>query len=194
MSYEQRVTWTVVPNTVPTVIKNCPKCGGKAVYKNSGKFRVNANKSYIDIWLIYFCEHCKSTWNMTIYERCHPKALNQELYQRFMANDEELAKEIGFDISHHNRNKVQLNLEQVQYDIEGEDLELLSGKKYHIEINCPYPIGTRMDKILSEKLEVSRSKVKAWSTKGWFNGSEGEKVQKMKLKKKNNVIIHMPEG
>ncbi|WP_084023929.1 DUF1062 domain-containing protein [Clostridium taeniosporum] len=39
------------------------KCNEKIHYINSGKFRVNANKNNIDIWLIYQCEKCKSTWN-----------------------------------------------------------------------------------------------------------------------------------
>jgi hypothetical protein len=49
----------VIPQGTPKVVKNCPKCGGGSHFINTKKFRVNANKKYLDIWLIYQCEKCK---------------------------------------------------------------------------------------------------------------------------------------
>ncbi|WP_243015095.1 DUF1062 domain-containing protein, partial [Brevibacillus borstelensis] len=51
----------------PPAIKYCKKCGKKTEYVCSGLFRVNAQCKYLDIWLIYKCSNCDSTWNMTIY-------------------------------------------------------------------------------------------------------------------------------
>ena len=65
MNYLRKIEWTIIPDTTPQVRRNCPKCGEKAHFINSEKFRVNANGSHIDIWLIYQCNQCKSTWNMT---------------------------------------------------------------------------------------------------------------------------------
>ena len=71
MSCLKKVGWYIAPITLPSVNKNCPKCGHNARFVNTEKFRVNANKNRLDVWLIYQCNHCKSTWNMTIYE--HPR-------------------------------------------------------------------------------------------------------------------------
>lgn len=64
------------------VRRNCPKCNEKVLYINSERFRVNANKNSIDIWLIYQCEKCKSTWNMTIYERIKPYDIDKYEYEK----------------------------------------------------------------------------------------------------------------
>lgn len=40
---QETIVWEVIPKNEPTVIKNCTKCGGHAVFESSGKFRVNAN-------------------------------------------------------------------------------------------------------------------------------------------------------
>lgn len=61
MSYLREIQWEIVPQNLPQVTRNCPKCNEKTGFVNSGKFRINANRNHIDIWLIYQCEKCKST-------------------------------------------------------------------------------------------------------------------------------------
>lgn len=93
---------------IPEVIRKCPKCGKKTHFINTKRFRVNANKNRVDVWLIYQCRKCKSTWNMTIYERKNPKKILAEEYERFLANDEDLAKEYGKDKDIHVKNRAEL--------------------------------------------------------------------------------------
>lgn len=66
MSYIKKYLWELVPKNIPAVRRKCPKCGEKTNYISTGKFRVNANKNNIDVWLIYQCEKCKTSWNMDI--------------------------------------------------------------------------------------------------------------------------------
>lgn len=72
--------WEITPESVPVVIHNCPKCSNSSEYKCSGNFRVNANQSTIDVWLIYQCSKCKNTWNMEILSRTNVKTIDNELY------------------------------------------------------------------------------------------------------------------
>ena len=73
------------------VIHKCGHCGKKMTFVSTRRFRVNANKNKLDIWLIYQCKKCKHTLNIPIYERISPQKIPRELYDGFLANDEELA-------------------------------------------------------------------------------------------------------
>lgn len=165
MNYCKNVKWKIIALTTPMVKRNCSKCGNNASFKNSQKFRVNANKSKLDIWLIYQCEKCKSTWNMAIYERISPTDIDSTQYKLFLNNDVELAKKYGFDIAIHNKNKVKLEVENVEYEVIGEEINMLQSNfdernKISIDITCEYSLGLRVDKVLSKKLGISREKIK----------------------------------
>lgn len=168
MSYLKKYQWELVPENLPIVKRNCPKCNQKSHYINSEKFRVNANKNNLDIWLIYQCEKCKSTWNMTIYERIKHKDINKYEYEKFLSNDKELAREYAFNLSVYNKNKAEVILEDVNYKLIERKLEAYYIKENElvIEIICKYPIEMRVDKFLSDKLGLSRSKIKDMHRKG----------------------------
>lgn len=95
-------------NTIK-VIHKCSGCNKKMPFVNSGKFRVNANGNNVDVWLIYRCQKCKHSLNLTIYERTKPGKIPQELYEKFMANDEELAIAYGNDVEFLKKNHVEIS-------------------------------------------------------------------------------------
>lgn len=168
MSYLNKYQWELVPDNLPIVKRNCPKCNQKSHYISNEKFRVNANKNNIDIWLIYQCEKCKSTWNMAIYERIKPNDINRYEYEKFLSNDKELAREYAFNLSVYNKNKAEVILEDVNYNLSQRKLEAyyINENELVIEIICKYPIEIRVDKLLSDKLGLSRSKIKDMHRKG----------------------------
>lgn len=67
-------------------------CGRKTHFKNTKKFRVNANGNKLDIWLIYQCENCRHTLNLAIYERQKVSSISKEEYKCFLGNDEQLVE------------------------------------------------------------------------------------------------------
>ncbi|MBR4905975.1 MAG: DUF1062 domain-containing protein [Clostridia bacterium] len=91
------------------VYHRCGGCGKKQEFLNSGRFRVNANGSRIDVWLIYRCKKCKHSWNLTVYERVSPSKIPPELYELFLENDEETASRYGNDLAFLKRNHAELN-------------------------------------------------------------------------------------
>ena len=90
------------------VYHKCGGCGKKQPFVNSGRFRVNANGNRVDVWLIYRCDKCKHSWNLTIYERAKPTKIPPDKYELFLDNDEELAAEYGNDIEFLKRNNAEL--------------------------------------------------------------------------------------
>lgn len=79
------------------IIHKCGRCGKKMPFVSTRRFRVNANRNRLDVWLIYQCQKCKHTLNIPIYERVPPQKIPRELYEGFLANDEELAVKYGSD-------------------------------------------------------------------------------------------------
>ena len=69
MSYLKKIEYEIIPKESFMVIRNCSGCGRKSYFKNTKRFRVNANGNKLDVWLIYQCEKCRHTLNLTIYER-----------------------------------------------------------------------------------------------------------------------------
>ena len=50
------------------IIHRCGRCGKKAIFVSTRRFRVNANKNKLDVWLIYQCKKCRHTLNIPIFE------------------------------------------------------------------------------------------------------------------------------
>ncbi|WP_097015421.1 DUF1062 domain-containing protein [Anaerocolumna aminovalerica] len=191
MSYLKKKQWILIPDSIPEVIRYCPKCGKRTNFINSEKFRINANRNNIDIWLIYQCSKCKSTWNMSIYERINPNDIKKELYDKFLANDKMLAKKYGFDVTIHNKNMSELILDNMDYHI----IESVSNdycdkeNEQSIEIISEFPLDIRMDKFLSENLDISRSQIKSMFDKGFIYCQEERNWIKKKVK--NGMVINI---
>ena len=187
---QEIIKWKVIPIGEPEVIKNCPKCGGGAHFESSKKFRVNANQSKLDVWLIYQCKKCKATWNMTILSRVNPKEIPPEEYHKLMNNDELLARFYAFDISTHKQNNSVLNYEIVEYRVEGDPLDLETLREnITLEIECDEVFDLRIDKVLSKKLSISREQVKKLCKQGRLKGLEEKQLWKAKLKNKMQIEI-----
>ena len=163
MSYLKKIEYRIVPSESFSVIRNCSGCGVKARYKNTKRFRVNANGNKLDVWLIYQCEKCKHTLNLTIYERQKPTAVPEDEYKRFLSNDEKLAEEYGRNFPFFRKNKAEVDSENLAYQyIKLQEIEDNIHAEEHVQIiiHNPYGLKIRPEKQIAEVLELSRSSVK----------------------------------
>ena len=161
--------YEIVPEKSFSVIRNCSGCGRKAAFINTKKFRVNANGNRIDVWLIYQCEQCKHTFNLTIYERKNPTLIPNEEYEQFLCNDEALAKEYGKKIQFFRSNKAEVNYQSVPYCfslIKEDTHDGTLPRQCYYEIQNPYGLKIRREKQIAEVLGVSRSNVKSLIEQG----------------------------
>lgn len=166
MSY-YKIKYTIIPKTAYTITRSCPKCGGKTCFESTNKFRVNANASKLDVWLIYQCKNCKSTYNLSVYERIGVKNISNDEYDRFINNDQALALKIGTSKEIFTRNKADINLSDIDFEVVyyEKDFVFNSGS-YELIIENPYNLKIKTEKALSRILKTSRSKIKQLQNKG----------------------------
>jgi hypothetical protein len=175
--------WRLIPSSQPIVIRNCPKCGNHGEYESTGNFRVNANQNHIDVWLIYQCNKCKSTWNMEIISRISSSVIDKELYIKYQKNDQELARHYAFDVAAHSRNKSVLCYANINYDIIGDHISLAQlQESIQIELLCDYSLDVRLDKILSKQLGTSRELIKKLGCNGNIISTGVKDITKAKIK------------
>lgn len=169
MSYLKKITYEITLKDSFWVIRNCPKCGKKTHYRNTKKFRMNANGNKLDVWLIYQCAECKHTLNLAIYERKKASSIRKEEYQCYLENNEQLAEMYGRDMQLFRANKANVDFDMLQYDfakahetIENSDF----GEQMIITIKNPHQLKIRAEKQIATVLGLSRSQVKNLLEKG----------------------------
>ena len=163
MSYLEKIEYEIIPKESLLVIRKCPGCGKKTYFKNTKKFRVNANGSRLDVWLIYQCENCKHTYNLAIYERTKLASVPEIEYKCFLSNDERLAEMYGRNYQLFKKNKAEVDLEALSYEFARlKDKRDNFGHDHQVEITIhnPYGLKIRPEKQIAEILNLSRSQVK----------------------------------
>lgn len=191
MRPEHRKIWVVMPKELPAVLRRCPKCGRSTEFKNSGRFRVNANGRLLDVWLIFRCGVCDTSWNMAIYQRVGPETLDPMEYKGFLENRLELAVKYGCSRELFAKNKAEQAMKSKQYTIRVSDTPMLcrTDKWGEVQIRLGGGIEPRMDALLAEQLSISRSKVKQLCEEGLIR-VDGEKA-KAGARVKDGIIIYI---
>lgn len=167
MSYLKKAIYTIIPKESYRVIRSCSGCGTKSVYRNTGRFRVNANGNKLDVWLIYQCERCKHTYNLSIFERRNPESIPPEDYQGFLENSPTLSHKYGTDRSFFSRNQAEINLKEIAYLFldnatrsESSGLSIFPKAGSLIELQNPFDLKIRTDRIIADFLQITRSEEK----------------------------------
>lgn len=186
-----RIKWTVAPVSLPPVLWRCSKCKAQMHFTPSGNFRINAQQHYLDVWMIYRCEKCDTTMNMTIYSRTHPKKIPKEVYELFLQNNKKLAEKYAFDKTILKANNLQAEFSLVEYEVLGE--EIACGQPTEVEIICPLTIDWKLEKLLAQKLCLSRQHIKKLCKARAITYSDGAAVSNDKFKTGTTLYITLPE-
>ena len=151
--------WRIIPTSTPTVLKKCTKCNKKMEFYCSERFRVNANSSRVDIWLIYKCIKCDSTWKLTIKKGIRPQDIPRQLFDQYISNDKSLAWTYAFDRNFLKQNDCTVQYSNVGYTIEGlEDLCM----PMHVKITSQFSFDLKLSALLAGVLGISVSKLQTY--------------------------------
>lgn len=156
-------TWVVKAHNTPLLKKKCSHCDSNRFYC-SDKFRLNAQKKNIDIWLIYRCVKCNTRYNMTIFSRIRTESISKEIFSRLSVNDTDLAWEYAFSYETRRKNNVEADLESVAYEIQfdeipaeqimASDSDLLS-----FTIKYPFDFNLRISTVVRTCLNLPSNKM-----------------------------------
>ena len=183
-----RAAWRIVPTGTPVIIRRCSKCNRKIEYYCSEKFRVNANQARVDIWLIYKCTKCDSTWKLTIEKGVRPRDIPAELFERFISNDKALAWQYAFDRRFLKENACVVDYAGVEYSVEG--LEAFDGPLL-VRLESPYIFELKLSAVLAKVLCVSVGQVKKLVEKGAISAAPDIDIMKYRIKSDLNVFFQL---
>lgn len=178
------ITWDIQYCNLPAVLRYCKKCRKKSEYICSEEFRVNAQQKVLDIWLIYKCVHCNTTWNSTIYSRVSPQKLGVTLLEQFHSNDKNLATQYAMNISLLQRNGAEIKLPVFQ--VIGKDVSL--EKAVHVKIQSQYVLPLKVSSILCSKFGISQREFDALLLNDRILSDTGQDLKKCKLTSSEFII------
>jgi len=179
MKEYKQTTWRIIPESTPNIIKPCSKCNRKSEYYCSEKFRVNANQSRVDIWLIYKCHKCDSTWKLAIKKGIRPRDLPAGLFDRFINNDSELAWQYAFDRNFLKQHNCVIDYASVKYTIEGNSPH--SGPQW-VHIQSPYCFDLKLGVLLANALSTTVGQIKKHVESGVISITPEIDIMKHRIK------------
>lgn len=159
-----RVAWTVTPLHAPRVWRHCRRCSERRPFACSGKFRANAQKKRLDIWLIYRCVTCHETWNIPIIERATVGDIAPDALAAYAGNDPAAVARHGFDIEwlkrHGDRIESLADYTVIKRPIDG-DPRAASSLLVVLSLGLPYRV--RLDGVLAKEFGISRGRLQRLS-------------------------------
>ncbi len=186
--------WEIMARNTPILKRKCNHCGSDRFYC-SEKFRMNAQKKNIDVWLIYRCIKCDNTYNMTIFSRTKPELINKDLFNKFLENNTEIAWEYAFSRVTSRRNNVELDLGSVEYDIQFdnisvEDILNFDSEIVTFKIKYPFDFSLKLSFVIRKCLKLSANKLNKLIEAKVISIQEKHLQKKHKVKNEDIVQVN----
>ena len=176
----------------PLLIKKCSHCDRDRFYC-SDKFRMNAQKKNIDVWLIYRCVKCDNTCNMTLLSRTKPDLIDKKLFHSFSMNDREVAWQYAFSAGVASRNNLQLDYDSVEYEVINtvslEDILNMSSEIISIQVKCDFDLSLKLSSLIKRCLPLSSTRLKLLFEKGYISLLSGKTSSKCKVKNGDTILM-----
>jgi hypothetical protein len=149
--------WLVRPTDFPTIRRRCRTCPSEE-HRTQGKFRVNANRKLLDVWLLARCARCDDTIKLTVLERAPVRSIEPAMLDRFYDNDSALAAELlaGPHLAH--RNDVMLDWTEA-WTLERTPVELPKADILDVDVRFAQRIPIRLTTLIATGMELSRAEV-----------------------------------
>ena len=180
-----------MPVETPLIIRHCSKCNMKKEFYCSEKFRLNGRHTKIDIWLIYKCTKCDTTWKLTIKKGIKPHDISQALFDKFTYNDKETAWKYAFDRHLLKQNECEIQYANMKYLVQGldSDRDFSLPDSWLIHIKSPYFFELKLSAFLAKQLGISISKIKKLVDDGSIMTSLECDIMKYRIRTELDVML-----
>ncbi|MEY8593306.1 MULTISPECIES: DUF1062 domain-containing protein [unclassified Butyricimonas] len=187
-------TWEIKIKNTPALERKCNRCNCNKFYC-SNKFRMNAQKKNIDVWLIYRCMECDSTYNLTILSRTKPELIRKDLFTKFSDNDEDIAWEYAFSLETARKNNVKFDYNSVEYEIEHDNISIndilnAGDESVVFKIQTGFEFELKLSSVIRYCLGVSASQLNQMIEVDAVFTPEGYPIKKHKVKNGDIVLIN----
>lgn len=150
--------WIVRPCEPPRLRRYCPGCGQVRAFVCSGRFRMNAQKKTLDVWLKYRCAHCECTWKAPILERVPSSRLDTSLREAFERDDPAIVARYAFDVARWRRDIIEaVHDESVAVERLAVECECAASAHACLRFETPFVCDVRLDRLLANELGVARA-------------------------------------
>lgn len=190
---ETTFTWEIRVKNTPLLIKKCSHCDSDRFYC-SEKFRMNAQKKNIDVWLIYRCVKCDNTCNLTLLSRSKPDLIDRSLFHRFSMNDKQTAWQYAFSAELERKNNLKLDYTGVEYEVVNaltlEEILQLPDEVINIEIKCNLEFNLKLSSFIRRCFSLSANQVKRLFEQKAIVAVADKLPQKQKVRNKDVLQIY----
>lgn len=152
--------WRLAANQEPRLLRLCHRCRRRCAFASTRKFRVNAQKKRLDVWLIYACVQCGARFNARLVHRRAASDFASEEIAGFHHNRSELALRLGCDRRWLRTLDVQLDLDGLEYTVSGVQIAA------QVELRNDWFLPARIDQVMANALNLSRSRARALGRRG----------------------------
>lgn len=182
----KKIIWEVRYCSLPPVSRHCQKCGRNTKFFCSKKFRVNAQRRTLDVWLIYNCSACDTTWNARVYSHISPQSLDPVQLEGFHKNSPSLAEKYAVDRDFLFKNGVDA-VEPPPHSIIGDSF--LLNENTELEIKNQYPFPIKVSALVREKLHLSQTVYLRLVENGTITSIPEQDLKKCQLKSGITLIF-----
>ncbi|HEY7639364.1 MAG TPA: DUF1062 domain-containing protein [Steroidobacteraceae bacterium] len=149
--------WSIRPLELPRPWRYCASCATARAFVCSERFRVNAQKKSLDVWLNYRCASCEDLWKLPLLERRPVRELAPAL-EAFARHDPAMVWRYAFDISRLRPHVIRIDSD-VRVQIERRPFAAATAPPGYIciEFDVPFACDLRLDRLLARELKISRS-------------------------------------
>jgi len=151
--------WSIRPLELPRAWRYCASCASARAFVCSERFRVNAQKKSLDVWLNYRCACCEDVWKFPLFER-RPVGEIASALDAFARHDPATVWKYAFDIARLRPYVIRVDSD-VRVQITRTPLADLCGSIY-IDFEVPFTCDIRLDRLLARELRISRSMLQRW--------------------------------
>jgi hypothetical protein len=151
--------WRIRPLELPRPWRYCASCATARAFVCSERFRVNANKKSLDVWLNYRCESCEDVWKFPLFERRTVSEIGAML-EAFAHHDRAAVWKYAFDVARLRPHVIRVDTD-VRIEVERTALacDAESPEHFCIRFDVPFPCDIRLDRLLAGELGISRSEL-----------------------------------